>query len=276
MLLLPEPRPQTEHQQHAYKATELPDPMNPSVHKRQPPWPLFIHTTIRPPRCGSTDPPAKAPLLAPWHPCTTTKDPNCTSCPLDPLEPHCRASTAHYSNTLRMLPTPPSRDQAGPVLDPPCPSPYCLSALGLPQQSAAKSSLPSSKLLGEPPPPPRLLHHDTPRSDTSMHHSPANHTDMHSPAHPKLQRSKIPHKASSEHPPGWPYTDSSPHGNSSTSSTSPTSQSAQSAQHKQTTKHQYKRSIAKICHPSQATCHYQAAPAPHKHLGCKPPVTHTK
>ena len=218
MLLLPEPRPQTEHQQHAYKATELPDPMNPSVHKRQPPWPLFIHTTIRPPRCGSTDPPAKAPLLAPWHPCTTTKDPNCTSCPLDPLEPHCRASTAHYSNTLRMLPTPPSRDQAGPVLDPPCPSPYCLSALCLSQQSADKASLPFTILnfppqtLTHPTPPPTLHHHDPPRSDTSMHHSPANH----SPTHPKLQRSKI-HTKPALNTPSWPSPDSSPQGYSSTS-----------------------------------------------------------
>ena len=227
--LLPKPRLQTEHQQRAYQVTEPPDQMSPL---REPPWPLmYTISTTCPPKCGDIDLPGKASLPAP-QPGTTITHPNLTSCT---LEPQCRASTTHYPTVPRMLPTPPSHDQAGHVLDPPCPSPYCLSALGLPQQSAAKASLPSSKLLGEPPPPPRLLHHDTPRSDTSMHHSPANHTDMHSPAHPKLQRSKIPHKASSEHPPGWPYTDSSPHGNSSTSSTSPTSQSAQSAQHKQTT-----------------------------------------
>ena len=63
----------------------------------------------------------------------------------------------------------------------------------------------------------------TPRSETSMHHNPAC-TDH----YPKLQRSKIPHKASHEHPPTWPSPDNS-------QGSSPTSPIPQSVHHNQPT-----------------------------------------
>ena len=80
------------------------------------------------------------------------------------------------------------------------------------------------------PPRPQAHNHDpytilTSRSEPRMHHSPANHTDH----YPKLQHSRIPHKASSEHPPSWPSPDSSTQGSISTSPT------PQSVHHSQTT-----------------------------------------
>ena len=200
----------------------------------QPSWPPIYttHTTTRPPRC--IDPPAKAALPAP-HTCTAITPPNYTSYTVGL---HCRAYTASSLSPFpssRMLPsTPPGH---GHMLACACPSLYCISTLSLSQQSAHDTNLPTSKMNTPTQtllPPSRPDYNDpytmlAPRPDTSMHYSSPNHTDLHYSTDPKPQHIKMPHKASSEHPPSWPSPDSSSRGHSSTSPTT------QSPHHNQTT-----------------------------------------
>ena len=112
--------------------------------------------------------------------------------------------------------------------------------------------------------PPRL-HHPcqdpytilTPRSETSMHHNPAC-TDH----YPKLQRSKIPHKASHEHPPTWPSPDNS-------QGSSPTSPIPQSVHHNQPIS---ETNLDTNTTWLSALCSAQISDTPHKKTCFKTPV----